>query len=88
LGQTENHHQKGGREMKYTVEIIDDTMTTIKSRHDCSKKEAVSLARSWIKQIDADGKDYQVYVTWFRSTDQQHGYLNADGNHAITGRAW
>lgn len=47
-----------------------------------SKRAAVKLA----KELTQDGN--QVYISWYRSSDGQHGYLNPGGNHAITGYPW
>lgn len=47
-----------------------------------SKREAAKVARETAKTRQG------VYVTWYRENDGQRGYLNPDGNHAITGRDW
>jgi hypothetical protein len=69
--------------MKYSVVVKKDGMT-ISETPDCTKAEAKKVA----KAEAAENKDAQVFVTWFRASDGQHGYLNSDGNHAITGTAW
>lgn len=61
----------------YSIEINGEVLY-----HDLFKNEAIGIAR---REASA-GK--QVFVTWFRKSDGQHGYLNRDGNHAITGEAW
>lgn len=48
------------------------------------RNAAVNIARDAAKA----NPDMNTFVTWGRSTDGQHGYLNQDGNHAITGKAW
>ena len=48
-----------------------------------TKKQAIQQAKDFIMA----GEEY-VFITWFRKKDGQQGYLNPDGNHAITGRAW
>jgi hypothetical protein len=63
---------------KYAVKVNGDELY-----FDLSKKEAIKIA----KEQSADSRK-QVFVTWFRKSDGQHGYLNSDGNHAITGVAW
>jgi hypothetical protein len=50
--------------------------------HDLFKNQAISIAKEQATQGN------QVFVTWFRKTDSQQGYLNSDGNHEITGTAW
>lgn len=62
---------------RYAIQVNGDIVY-----HDLSRREAEQTA----KQEAA--KQQQVFVTWFRSSDGQHGYLNRDGNHAITGTAW
>jgi hypothetical protein len=70
--------------MNYTVEVKSrNTGEAIADYPNCSQREAKRIA----KQEAAD-KNNQVFVSWFRSSDGQHGYLNSDGNHAITGTAW
>lgn len=41
-----------------------------------------------IATIEAKKHPGEVFVEWFRRSDGQKGYLNSDGNHAITGKAW
>lgn len=61
----------------YSVRVNGDTLY-----HNLYKNEAISTAK---REAEAGN---QVFVTWFRKTDGQQGYLNSDGNHAITGEAW
>ena len=69
--------------MKYTVSIMNGTMEE-SAYFDMTKKEAITTAKK-----EANGNPTkQVFISWFRKSDQQHGYLNSDGDHAITGRAW
>jgi len=51
---------------------------------DCNKAEAIETARNAADKYPKSN----VFVTWFRKTDGQHGYLNPDGNHDITGQAY
>ena len=30
----------------------------------------------------------RIHVMWYRSSDGQHGFLNPDENHAVTGVPW
>ncbi len=47
-----------------------------------TKAQAMQQART--EAIKSKG----IFVEWFRSSDGQRGYLNQDGNHAITGEEW
>ena len=70
--------------MKYTVEVKSrSTGEPVADYPDCSQREAKQIARR-----EAADRNNQVFVSWFRSSDGQHGYLNPDGNHAITGDTW
>ena len=68
--------------MKYTVEHGHAAVGQVDYYAGLGKSQAITLAR----QLATGSR--QVYVTWLRQTDGQHGYLNADGNYAITGQAW
>jgi len=48
-----------------------------------SKPSATALA----KKLVSEGKT-GIYVPFFRKADGQKGYLNRDGDHAITGIDW
>jgi len=62
--------------MKYTVE------TSTGMIPDCTARAATATAKKEAKT------DSHVFVSFYRASDGQHGYLNRDGNHAITGKAW
>ena len=66
--------------MKDTVEIQNKGEYT----PECTKKEAISLATKYAKNPNNCG----VYISWYRKSDGQHGYLNPGGDHDITGQAW
>jgi hypothetical protein len=66
--------------MTYEVEIQNKGMYA----PDCTKKEAIALAQEFAQ----DKTNCGVYISWFRASDGQHGYLNPNGAHAITGQAW
>jgi len=70
-------------QLKYTVTAKDEGRT-INVAHDLSKSSAEKLAREWTTEYP----QCQVYVSWFRPSDGQHGYINPGGDHAITGKAW
>ena len=65
--------------MKYTV-TADGYMV----KNNLSESEAVGVANAAVKEYPGE----QVYVECFRGSDDQHFYLNQDGNCAITGKAW
>mgnify|MGYP006922195423 FL=1 len=69
--------------MKYNVEMIDDC-ELVGGDQGLSAKKAQALAR----RLAAQNPDKQVFVTFYRSSDGQHGYLNPDGNHSIDGEAY
>ena len=69
--------------MKYTVTTEFEGIV-ISDQFDLSKAEAIQTARTEAK---AD-TDNQVFISWYRKSDGQTGYLNSDGDHAITGKAW
>jgi hypothetical protein len=66
--------------MKYTVEY----RTRAGESHysdPMSRRQAEKEAR---KSSEYD----LIFVSWYRKSDGQHGYLNPDGNHAIIGKSW
>jgi len=71
-------------EMKYTVKVISrKNGEPVADYPNCSQREAKQIAKR-----EAQDTNNQVFVSWYRSSDGQHAYLNRDGNHAITGTAW
>ena len=75
---------KEGMAMKYTVEVGYESFVGGYIIPNCSKKEAEKFAREEARK----NPDQNVFVSWFRSSDGQKGYLNSDGNYEITGKAW
>jgi hypothetical protein len=68
--------------MEYSVE--EQTMEGDNTLwHNLSKREAVLRARKAARRPDAN-----IYISWYRKSDGQHGYLNFSGDHAITGKPW
>jgi hypothetical protein len=72
--------------MKYTVTMQNKYGKPAATISGLSKSQAVKEARRMAD--DPENADNQVFVTWFRKSDGQHGYLNPDGDHAITGKSW
>jgi hypothetical protein len=71
--------------MKYSVNMYIPGDTQAESwRNGLSKLQAQKVAKTWA----AEHPSKQVYVSWHRESDGQTGYLNPDGEHAITGKAW
>ena len=70
--------------MKYSIdrERISGELTQAGEAN--GEKSATKLAREMAKKYPDD----RIYVSWFRSSDNQHGFLNPGGDHAITGEAW
>ena len=70
--------------MEYTVEVKTKSGTPISDMPGLTETQAKRAA----KQAAEDNPQALVFIHWYRSSDQQHGYLNPNGNHAITGKAW
>lgn len=73
----------GGRPGMYTIEIAtingEDYPET-----GLTKSAAITAARKYAEKYPQK----RIFISWFRGSDGQHGYLNPDGNHDITGEAW
>lgn len=69
--------------MKYNVEILDSFGSIKASYTGLKKKEAMEKAKK-----ESKDEKQAIFISWFRKSDGQHGYLNADGNHDITGKRW
>lgn len=70
--------------MKYDVEMYNDVGELIGGYQGLTQKAAEKTANDLAEKYPQN----QVYVTWFRASDYQHGYLNPDGNHDMTGEAY
>ena len=67
--------------IKYTVEVQGG------ENYPCENEaDAVEIATKIANGYKDTGVG--VYVSFFRRSDFQVGYLNKDGNHAITGESW
>ena len=69
-------------EMKYNV-LVEFEGQTVKESNGLSKSEAIKKA-----ELEAKDEDCKVFISWFRLSDGQRGYLNPDRDHSITGNAW
>lgn len=69
---------------KYAIKVVDSMGYTVDEDHGLRQQDAVRIA----KRKATEYPQYKVFVYWFRKSDGQTGYLNRDGNHAITGEAW
>jgi hypothetical protein len=65
-----------------SVESGDFGYTETILAHDIGINEAKSVAMA------ESGKGKEIYIKWFRGSDQQHGYINPDGNSGLTGKSW
>jgi len=75
--------------IKYTVMWEDYEGIIPISEEIRTPEEARKAALESIEELDEKGDtDTRVYVKFFRASDQQHGYLNSDMNHGITGKDW
>ena len=74
---------KGGRPGMYSVILSMEWGEDIYQDTGLSKVDAKAMALALV----ASGKS-GVFVDFFRASDGQRGYLNADGNHSITGKDW
>lgn len=72
--------------MKYTVTMQTELGKPVATTPNLSKTKAVKEARRMA--ADPATANNLVFITWFRKSDGQHGYLNPDGNHDITGKSW
>ena len=80
----------GREEMKYIVEARKArvgagnflTDEVVFEETGLSKKAAMEKA----EVMSSEGM--QVFVSWYRASDGQIGYLNPGGNHEPVGKAW
>ena len=73
--------------MNYSVEVREYALSNVITWETVrGAKKAMKTAREYARKYPRP--QYQVFVSWHRSSDGQTGYLNNDGNHAITGKAW
>jgi hypothetical protein len=63
--------------MRYSVSIGESCVG-----NGLTKKAAVKAA------TDAGIASQNVFVSWYRESDGQNGFLNPDGSHAVTGQSW
>jgi len=75
------NYLEGEAGVRYSVYYKDETLREVSLGEELTEKEAVALAE---KHADKG----HVFVRFYRQSDGQVGYLNPDGNHDITGKAW
>jgi hypothetical protein len=63
--------------MRYSVSIGESCVGS-----DLTKKAAIKAA------TESGVSNQNVFVSWFRDSDGQKGFLNPDGSHAVTGISW
>lgn len=71
--------------MKYTISI-ERAGQTIGGYDDLTQKEAMATAKE--ESAKTENEYNSIFITWFRPSDGQHGYLNPSGDHEITGKNW
>jgi hypothetical protein len=89
---TPARHERKETNMKYYVERVNECLKSCPigdadangSPVGVTKKHAIALAKAAADKYPNE----RVFVSWGRASDGQQGYLNPDGNHAITGEAW
>jgi hypothetical protein len=69
--------------MMYNVTVNKD-MQAVAYFPNLSKSQAIKTAQA--ESVKGEGR--QVFISWHRESDGQQGFLNPDGNHAITGKTW
>lgn len=73
--------------MNYNIEVCEYVPSNVVEGETVKGvRNATKTAREYAEKYPKP--QYQVFVSWHRSSDGQTGYLNSDGNHAITGEAW
>jgi uncharacterized membrane protein len=72
--------------MRYTVSIEPTVGYTIKEQTVSTESEAIEIANTWAAEIGTDSEN-AVYISFFRKSDGQTGYINPDGA-GISGKNW
>jgi hypothetical protein len=72
--------------MNYTIFIKDREGDLISEYTVKGQKAAMQAAEA--ERANPENKDNLIFVSWFRSSDGQRGYLNPNGDHKIIGKAW
>ena len=70
--------------MKYDINRYDARGVAIECATAATAAQAQKIARGMAQR----SKDGQVFIEWYRPQDGQRGYLNPDGHHDITGKAY
>jgi hypothetical protein len=73
----------GGRPGMYSVLIRREWGEDEYQADSLSKSAAADMAKGLVAAGESG-----IYVEFFRTSDGQRGYLNADGNHNINGEDW
>jgi hypothetical protein len=70
--------------MKYTITVEPKGVGhTIKETQTNKEMEAIKIAKEWVEE----NKEHHVYVSFYRASDGQTGYINPDGA-GISGKDW
>lgn len=72
--------------MEYTISLGQNGIEDYALKCE-TEKEAIEEVR---EMVENDGKNLSgnVYISWFRESDGQQGFLNPNGNHEIIGKDW
>jgi hypothetical protein len=70
--------------MKYEIRVETISGSVREYRYERGPKKATKAAKMLASQFPND----YVYIQWFRSSDNQTGYLNPGENHEPTGKRW
>ena len=73
--------------IEYTVEVHAGPLWVL-SYTKCKSEQHARVTALMQCHKHAAHPNRHVYVSWFRETDHQQGFLNQDGNHDTTGKAW
>lgn len=70
--------------MKYTAIAKDQYGNTVAEYEERSERDAEESALG----LSVDYPACQIFVSWFRASDGQHGFYNPDHNHDAVGKNW
>jgi hypothetical protein len=73
------------KKYQYTVTLTSEAGSPypIAQNHNDARFVAIAQAKEWAEEHP----DKLVFISFFRSQDNQHGYINRDGVD-ITGKSW
>lgn len=72
--------------MKYSITVTDEQGFSDFVYIDKTQEQAKKLANELANDPKYAGRN--IFITFYRPSDGQTGYLNPDGNHSPTGESW